>query len=123
MLAQMKVHNNKFMAAFTNQDPESIGPLYTSDCKVMPTGQDVIDGRKGIHNYYSYRHACTKINSYTVILIFVGCVEYFGSVMKAGAAKCVVVVDEVGPSGDDNAFERTHFTMYKSDGSLFISGK
>ena len=52
MLAQMKVHNDKFMAAFTNQDPESIGPLYTSDCKVMPTGQDVIDGRKGIHNYY-----------------------------------------------------------------------
>ena len=48
MLAQMKVHNDKFMAAFTNQDPESIGPLYTSDCKVMPTGQDVIEGRKGI---------------------------------------------------------------------------
>ena len=47
MLAQMKVHNDKFMAAFTNQDPESIGPLYTGDCKVMPTGQDVIEGRKG----------------------------------------------------------------------------
>ena len=55
--------------------------------------------------------------------ILVGCVEYFGSVMKAGATKCVVVVDEVGSSGDDAAFERTHFTMYKSDGSLLISGK
>ena len=50
MLAQMKVHNDKFMAAFTNQDPESIGPLYTSDCKVMPTGQDVIEGRKGMYS-------------------------------------------------------------------------
>ena len=47
MLSQMKIHNEKFMAAFTNQDPESIGPLYTCDCKVMPTGQDVIEGREG----------------------------------------------------------------------------
>lgn len=50
MLAQMKVHNDKFMAAFANSDPEAIGPLYTEDCKVMPTGQDVIVGRKGTVN-------------------------------------------------------------------------
>ena len=50
MLAQMKVHNDKFMAAFANNDPEAIGPLYTEDCKVMPTGQDVIVGRKGTVN-------------------------------------------------------------------------
>ena len=43
--------------------------------------------------------------------------------MKAGAAKCVVTVDEVGPMGADAAYERTHFKMYKSDGSLMIDGK
>ena len=48
MLAQIKTHNDKFMAAFTNQDPESIGPLYT---RVMPTGQDIIEGRKGTYYY------------------------------------------------------------------------
>ena len=58
-----------------------------------------------------------------MLFFSIGCVEYFGSVMKAGVAKCVVVVDEVGPSGGDTAYERTHFTMHKSDGSLFISGK
>ena len=47
MLAQMKVHNDKFMVAFANNDPDSIGPLYTTDCKVMPSGQDVIEGREG----------------------------------------------------------------------------
>ena len=64
-----------------------------------------------------------NIAYYQSAFYITGCVEYFGSVMKAGAAKCVVVVDEVGPSGGDTAYERTHFTMYKSDGSLFISGK
>ena len=47
MLVQMKIHNEKFMAAFANNDPESIGPLYTADCKVMPSGQDAIEGREG----------------------------------------------------------------------------
>ena len=120
MLAQMKVHNDKFMAAFTNQDPESIGPLYTSDCKVMPTGQDVIEGRPGM--YFMSLHICMfRLNP--ALPTVIGCVEYFGSVMKAGAAKCVVTVDEVGPMGADAAYERTHFKMYKSDGSLMIDGK
>ncbi len=61
MLAQMKVHNDKFMAAFANNDPDSIGPLYTSDCKVMPTGQDVIEGREG----ESVDSFCIIIQSYT----------------------------------------------------------
>ncbi|XP_064402240.1 uncharacterized protein LOC135347990 [Halichondria panicea] len=98
MLAQMKVHNDKFMVAFANNDPDSIGPLYTTDCKVMPSGQDVIEGREG-------------------------CVGYFGSLMKdLGVRKCVVIVDEVGPCGE-TAYERTHFQMYKSDGSQVVDGK
>ena len=44
---QMDKLNKAFMKAFEDQDAAAIGPMYTEDCKVMPTGQDVIDGRKG----------------------------------------------------------------------------
>ena len=53
----------------------------------------------------------------------IGCVEYFASVMSLGVRECVVTVDEVGPSGDDTAFERTHFKMYSSDKKLLVDGK
>ena len=44
---QMEKLNKAFMKAFEDQDAAAIGPMYTEDCKVMPTGQDVIVGRKG----------------------------------------------------------------------------
>ena len=44
---QMDKLNKAFMKAFVDQDAEAIGPMYTEDCKVMPTGHDVIVGRKG----------------------------------------------------------------------------
>ena len=44
---QMEKLNKAFMKAFEDQDAEAIGVMYTVDCKVMPTGQDVIVGRKG----------------------------------------------------------------------------
>ena len=47
MQDQMDKLNIAFMKAFEDQNPEAIGPMYTEDCKVMPTGQDVIVGRKG----------------------------------------------------------------------------
>ena len=57
---QMEKLNNAFMKAFEDQNPEAIGPMYTEDCKVMPTGQDVIVGRKGerVHSY-NHMHICT----------------------------------------------------------------
>ena len=45
---QMQKLNKAFMKAFEDQDAESIGPMYTEDCKVMPAGKDVIIGRNGI---------------------------------------------------------------------------
>ena len=57
---QMEKLNNAFMKAFEDQDAEAIGPMYTVDCKVMPTGQDVIIGRKGnISHYFNYYCICT----------------------------------------------------------------
>ena len=47
MIKQMEELNKKFMKAFADGDSEAIGPMYTEDCKVLPTGQDVIEGRKG----------------------------------------------------------------------------
>ena len=39
--------NEKFMAAFKAQDANAVAALYTEDCKVMPTGSDVVMGREG----------------------------------------------------------------------------
>ena len=42
--------NEKFMTAFKAQDANAIAALYTEDCKVMPSGSDVVMGREG--SYY-----------------------------------------------------------------------
>ena len=43
--------NVKFMDAFASGDATKVGALYTSDCKVMPTGADVVSGPAGIYLY------------------------------------------------------------------------
>ena len=35
------------MAAFDGDDLTKLSELYTEDCKVMPTGSDVMSGREG----------------------------------------------------------------------------
>ena len=49
MLDQMDKVNKAFMKAFEDQNAEAIGPLLTEDCKIMPTGSDVLFGRKGMY--------------------------------------------------------------------------
>ena len=39
------------MDAFAKGDAEAVGALYTNDCKVMPTGSDVIEGQQGSYMY------------------------------------------------------------------------
>ena len=46
---QMDKINKAFMKAFEDQNAEAIGPLLTEDSKIMPTGSDVVFGRKGIY--------------------------------------------------------------------------
>ena len=41
--------NVKFMDAFASGKASNVGALYTSDCKVMPTGADVVNGPDGIY--------------------------------------------------------------------------
>ena len=45
--------------------------------------------------------------------------------MKAGAKKVVLAIDEVGPMDSTGAvaFERSHYTFYKEDGTTFDHGK
>ncbi len=48
----------------------------------------------------------------------------FGGVIKAGAASVELVVDEVGPMGaGDSAYERSHYTFKKGDGTVMDHGK
>ena len=46
--SEIQAANVKFMDAFAKGDAEAVAALYTSDCKVMPTGSDVVDGQQGI---------------------------------------------------------------------------
>ena len=54
-----------------------------------------------------------------------GVAAVFSGVMKAGAKKVVLAIDEVGPMDSTGAvaFERSHYTFYKEDGSTFDHGK
>ena len=43
--------------------------------------------------------------------------------MRGGAVKCVAVIDEVGPGFSDYSFDRSHFKLFKKDGSEMVDGK
>ena len=46
-MSEIQAANMKFMEAFAKQDPKAVSALYTADCKVMPTGADVVNGPAG----------------------------------------------------------------------------
>ena len=48
IMDDIKAANEKFMAAFDGGDATALSQLYTEDCKLMPTGSDVVMGREGI---------------------------------------------------------------------------
>ena len=39
--------NARFMTVFGQQDAAGLSELYTSDCKLMPSGCDVVEGKGG----------------------------------------------------------------------------
>ena len=42
---EIKAANERFMARYGSGDMKSLSLLYTEDCKIMPTGSDVQEGR------------------------------------------------------------------------------
>ena len=48
---EMNVHNEKFVSYFNKNDMKALSELYTEDCKLMPPGSDVQEGRAS--NIYS----------------------------------------------------------------------
>ena len=46
-MSEIEAANLKFMTAFGKQDATGLSELYTEDCKLMPTGTDVLFGREG----------------------------------------------------------------------------
>ena len=47
-MSEIESVNQKFMEAFGKQDAIALSLLYTEDCKLMPTGTDVLFGRGGM---------------------------------------------------------------------------
>lgn len=47
LIDEIQTANAKFMNAFAKQDATELSELYTEDCKLMPTGADVVTGRAG----------------------------------------------------------------------------
>ena len=98
--SEIEKANAQFMTIFKQQDATALSELYSSDCKVLPTGCDVVEGKAGV-------------------------AKVFQGVMSAGAVTVELKTDEVEPL-DANiglAYERSHYTFYKSDGSVFNHGK
>ena len=48
-MSEIEAANLKFMTAFSKQDATGLSELYTEDCKLMPTGTDVLYGREGVY--------------------------------------------------------------------------
>jgi len=44
LMSEIEVDNQKFMEAFAKHDATALSMLYTEDCKLMPTGTDVLFG-------------------------------------------------------------------------------
>ena len=44
---EIQAANEKFMDAYNKGDMNALSALYTEDCKLMPTGSDVVNGRDG----------------------------------------------------------------------------
>ena len=55
LIDEIQAANQKFMDAFAKQDATAVSNLYTTDCKIMPTGADVITGREG-----QYKSICAS---------------------------------------------------------------
>ena len=55
LIDDIQAANQKFMEAFAKQDATAVSNLYTTDCKIMPTGADVITGRgRWVHSDCSH---------------------------------------------------------------------
>ena len=48
--SEIEAANVKFMQAFNSHDTTALSKLYTTDCKLMPSGADVQVGRDGMGN-------------------------------------------------------------------------
>lgn len=46
---EIKSINETFMSLFASGDMNGLSQLYTENCRIMPTGTDVIEGRYGTH--------------------------------------------------------------------------
>ena len=47
-MEEMRVSNEKFTSYYNSGDMKAVSELYTEDCKAMPQGKEVQEGRKGI---------------------------------------------------------------------------
>ncbi len=47
LIDEIKQANGNFMKAFGAGNMDDLSALYTEDCKIMPTGADVMTGRDG----------------------------------------------------------------------------
>ncbi|XP_002735362.1 uncharacterized protein LOC100371061 [Saccoglossus kowalevskii] len=80
-------------------DFKGLSELYTPNCKLMPTGTDVLFGREAVEK--SFR-------------------DFF----NAGAKWSTLDTDEAGQvHGDDCLYERGHYKFFNEDGSVREAGK
>jgi ketosteroid isomerase-like protein len=91
--------NDRFMEFYKNNDMKGLSELYTEDCKLMPPGTDVLNGRSAAADVYA-------------------------KLRKAGVMTILFESDELGPLGSEDAlYERCRYTFFRGDGSIYDNGK
>ncbi|WP_347158063.1 YybH family protein [Pontibacter chitinilyticus] len=50
--AEIRAMNDKFVTAFKKGDAKNVANLYTEDGMLLPTGSDIVRGRKGIQHFW-----------------------------------------------------------------------
>ncbi|XP_071850690.1 uncharacterized protein [Apostichopus japonicus] len=90
--------DRKIEELFGNGDLRAMSQLYTEDCKTLPAGHPMGQGREGAAK--AFQHVYDK-----------------------GMKKVKIVEEEIGPAGGDLVYSRGVYTLFRDDGTVGDKGK
>ena len=80
---KIEAANAVWMKNFAEGNAKGVGEMYTEDCKVMPTGSDVVVGREGMVFFIMHCYFDLPLPPSSA-----GASSVFGGAMSSGVQKC-----------------------------------
>ena len=97
VMAEIRVADDQFSAAFAEHDAQALASLYTADAKLLPPNSDFVAGRAAIQTFWQ-------------------------GVMDAGVAAAALTIEEVVGT-DSLAVDVGRYVLSDSAGSTIDEGK